>query len=124
MQPRPAHRDFFEPMCIIWRVLIVIPFGFVAACLVAGIFISVAAYGTGGLDRDTVIWQAIFGVIAAPIIGGFVALPALIVIVLAELFLWRSPLAYLLAGGVTGLSAYLLADNMAGPISDTDAPRA
>ena len=108
-------------MRVIWRVLFVIPLGFIAACLAAGIFIAVAAYGTGALDRDTVIWPAIFGVIAAPVIGGLVALPALVVIVLAELLSWRSVLAYLLAGGVAGLSAYLLADNTAGSISDTDA---
>ena len=108
-------------MRVILRVLFVIPLGFIAACLAAGIFIAVAAYGTGALDRDTVIWPAIFGVIAAPVIGGLVALPALVVIVLAELLSWRSVLAYLLAGGVAGLSAYLLADNTAGSISDTDA---
>ena len=108
-------------MRVIWRVLFVIPLGFIAACLAAGIFIAVAAYGTGALDRDTVIWPAIFGVIAAPVIGGLVALPALVAIVLAELLSWRSVLAYLVAGGVAGLSVYLLADNMAGAISDTDA---
>ena len=108
-------------MRVIWRVLFVIPLGFIAACLAAGIFIVVAAYSTGALDRDTVIWPGIFGVIAAPVIGGLVALPALVAIVLAELLSWRSVLAYLVAGGVAGLSAYLLADNMAGAISDTDA---
>jgi len=108
-------------MRIIWRVLIVIPLGFITACLTAGFFIAVAAYGTGGLDRDTVIWPAIFGVLAAPVIGGLVALPALVIIVLAELLSWRSVLAYLLAGGIAGLSAYLLTDNTAGAISDTDA---
>ena len=108
-------------MRVLWRVLFVIPLGFIAACLAAGIFVAVAAYGTGALDRDTVIWPAIFGVIAAPVIGGLVALPALVVIVLAELLSWRSVLAYLAAGGIAGLSAYLLADNTAGVISDTDA---
>lgn len=108
-------------MRVIWRVLFVIPLGFIAACLAAGIFIAVAAYGTGALDRDTVIWPAIFGVIAAPVIGGLVALPALVAIVLAELLSWRSVLAYLVAGGAAGLLAYLLADNTAGLISDTDA---
>jgi hypothetical protein len=108
-------------MRVIWRVLFVIPLGFIAACLAAGIFIAVAAYGTGALDRDTVIWPAIFGVLAAPVIGGLAALPALAVIVLAELLSWRSVLAYLVVGGVAGLSAYLLADNTAAAISDTDA---
>ena len=108
-------------MRVIWRIVFVIPFGFIAACLAAAIFIAVAAYGTGALDRDTVIWPAIFGVLAAPLIGGLAALPALVVIVLAELLSWRSVLAYLVAGGVTGLSAYLLVDGAATPISDTDA---
>jgi hypothetical protein len=108
-------------MRVIWRVLIVIPLGFIAACLAAGLFIALAAYGTGSLDRDTVIWPAIFGVLAAPVIGGLAALPALIVIIMAELLSWRSVLAYLVAGGAAGLSAYLLADNTAGAISDTDA---
>ncbi len=108
-------------MRIIWRVLIVIPLGFIAACLAAGVFIAVAAYGTGALDRDTVIWPAILGVLAAPVIGGFAALPALIAITAAELLSWRSVLAYLVAGGAAGLSAYLLADGGVGAISDIDA---
>jgi len=108
-------------MGIVWRVLFVIPFGFIAACLAAGFFVAAAAYGIGELDRDTAIWPAIIGVIAAPMIGGFVALPALILIALAELLSWRSVLAYLVAGGAAGLSAYLLADNTAGAIGDTDA---
>lgn len=108
-------------MRVVLRVLFVIPLGFIAACLAAGIFISVTAYGIDALDRDAMIWPMIFGILAAPLIGGFAALPALIAIVLAELLAWRSVLAYLAAGGVAGLSAYLLADNMAGAISDTDA---
>ena len=108
-------------MRVIWRALFVIPLGFIAACLAAGIFIALAAYGTGSIDRETVIWPAIFGVLAAPVIGGLVALSALIVIVAAELLSWRSVLAYLVAGGVAGLSAYLLADSTAGAVSDTDA---
>ncbi len=108
-------------MRIIWRVLIVIPLGFITACLAAGVFIAVAAYGTGALDRDTVIWPAIFGVLAAPVIGGFAALPALLVITAAEVLSWRSVLAYLAAGGAAGLSAYLLADGGVGAISDFDA---
>jgi len=108
-------------MRVIWRALFVIPLGFIAACLAAGIFITLAAYGTGSIDRDTVIWPVIFGILAAPVIGGLVALPALIVIVAAELLSWRSVLAYLVAGGVAGLSAYLLADSTAGAVSDTDA---
>ena len=106
-------------MRIIWRILFVIPLGFIAACLAAGFFIAVAAYGIGALDRDTVIWPTIFGVLAAPLIGGLAALPALVVIVSAELLSWRSVLAYLVAGGATGLSAYLLANNTGGAISDT-----
>ena len=108
-------------MRIIWRVLIVIPLGFIAACLAAGVFIAVAVYGIDGLDRDTVIWPAIVGVLAAPVVGGFAALPALIVITAAELLSWRSVLAYLVAGGAAGLSAYLLADGGVGAISDIDA---
>lgn len=106
-------------MRVVWRILFVIPLGFIAACLAAGIFLAVAAYGTGALDRDTVIWPAIFGVLAAPLIGGLVALPALVVIVLAELLSWRSVLAYLVAGGAAGLAANLLAYGGAGAISDS-----
>ncbi len=103
-------------MRVVWRILFVIPLGFIAACLAAGVFFAAVAYGDGALDRDTVIWPAIFGVLAAPVIGGFAALPALILIVLAELLSWRSVLAYLVAGGAAGLLAYLLAYGAAGPI--------
>jgi len=108
-------------MRVIWRVLVVIPLGFIAACLAAGLFVAVAAYGADSLDRDAVIWPAIFGVLAAPVIGGLVALPALVAIAAAELLSWRSVLAYLLAGGAAGLAAYLLAESTAGAISDKDA---
>ncbi len=96
-------------MRVVWRILFVIPLGFIAACLAAGIFLAVAAYGIAALDRDTLIWPAIFGVLAAPLIGGLAALPALIAIILAELLSWRSVLAYLVAGGAAGLAATLLA---------------
>ena len=108
-------------MRVVWRVLFVVPLGFIAGCLAAGIFIAVAAYGAGQLDRDTVIWPAIFGIVAAPVIGGLAALPALLVIGLCELLSWRSVLTYLVAGGVAGLSAHLLAGDTTVTISDTDA---
>jgi hypothetical protein len=108
-------------MRVVWRIFFVIPLGFIAACLAAGIFVAVAAYGIGALDREAAIWPAIFGVLAAPLIGGLAALPALTFIVVGEILSWRSAFAYLVAGGAVGLPAYLLADELAAPVSAADA---
>lgn len=95
------------------RILVLIPLAFVAACIAAGGFFVLAAFGA---DTDTVgrVAQAapgeliVLGLTAAAIVGDFSFVPALVAIVLAEAFGWRSLIFYLLAGSLIGLAAVSL----------------
>jgi hypothetical protein len=91
--------------------LIVIFFGFLAACLVAGMIVVVAVLFPefSDLDRGAIDQNAInivigFGFI---FISGFALLPAMLVVLITEAFYIRSLLAYALGGGVVGLACYL-----------------
>jgi hypothetical protein len=104
-------------MTAILRILLLIPLGFLAACLAAGAVLVLAL--AGGPDG----WQAlqaklavdhggglfvVLGGVAALVVAGFVAIPAFIFILLAELFSWRSVFAYLAAGALIGLSGSIV----------------
>jgi hypothetical protein len=104
-------------MTAILRILLLIPLGFIAACLAAGAVVVLAL--AGGPDG----WQALraefvpgdgdglfvlAGGIAGLAVAAFVAVPAFIVILFAELFAWRSMFFYLVAGALIGLSGTIL----------------
>jgi hypothetical protein len=104
-------------MRAVLRLFFVIPLAFVLACLAAGLVFVVAVIGPGPdaaylVDRlpETLLLAAGVSAIA----GGFGAVPALVAVVLAEIFGWRSLYLYLLAGLLAGLSAAVAATSAAG----------
>jgi hypothetical protein len=97
-------------MALIGR-LFVIAFGFLAACLVAGMIIVGAIMfpefsdlGTGPVDQGAIDIILGFGFI---FISGFALLPALIIALITEAFFIRSALAYAVGGAFVGLACYL-----------------
>jgi hypothetical protein len=97
-------------MALIGR-LIVILFGFAAACLVAGMIVVVAVLfpefselGAGPIDSGALNIIIGFGFI---FISGFALLPAMIVVLITEAFYIRGALTYAVGGGVAGLACYL-----------------
>jgi hypothetical protein len=91
--------------------LFAILFGFLAACLVAGmivvgavLFPEFSELATGPIDQSAVNIVLGFGFI---FISGFALLPAMIVALVTEAFYIRSVLAYAVGGGVVGLACYL-----------------
>ncbi|HEX2257481.1 MAG TPA: hypothetical protein VHG92_12430 [Afifellaceae bacterium] len=108
------------------RILVVIPLAYVAACLAAGGFVVLVAFGAD-LDAVAGVAEAAPGELmvlvlsAAAIIGAFAFVPALIAIVLAEAFGWRSLALYLLAGAAVGLAAVALLVPPERAWSDADA---
>ena len=97
-------------MALIGR-LFVIAFGFLAACLVAGMIIVAAIMfpefsdlGSGPVDQGAIDIILGFGFI---FVSGFALLPALIIALITEAFYIRSALAYAVGGGLVGLACYL-----------------
>ena len=97
-------------MALIGR-LIVILFGFLAACLVAGIIVAGAVLFPDLSDIGTApIDQGAFDIVVGfsfIFISGFALLPAMIIAVITEAFNIRSVLAYSVGGGFVGLACYL-----------------
>ena len=97
-------------MALIGRLFVIL-FGFLAACMVAGMIVVVAVLfpefsdlGTRPLDSNAFNIVLGFGFI---FISGFALLPAMIVVLVTEAFYIRSALAYEIGGGVVGLACYL-----------------
>jgi hypothetical protein len=97
-------------MALIGR-LIVISFGFLAACLVAGMIVVFAVLfpemsdlDTGSIDQNAINIVLGFGFI---FISGFALLPAMLVVLITEAFYIRGVLTYALGGAVVGLACYL-----------------
>jgi len=97
-------------MALIGRLLVIV-FGFLAACLVAGMIVVGAVLfpefsdlGSGPIDQGGLDIVLGFGFI---FISGFALLPALIIAVITEAFSIRSSLAYAVGGGLVGLACYL-----------------
>jgi len=97
-------------MALIGR-LFVIFFGFLAACLVAGIVVVTAVLfpefsdvGVGPIDQSVIQILIGFGFI---FISGFALLPATIIALITEAFSIRGVLAYAIGGALVGVAAYL-----------------
>jgi len=97
-------------MALIGR-LFVIFFGFLAACLVAGIVVVTAVLfpefsdvGVGPIDQSVIQILIGFGFI---FISGFALLPAMIIALITEAFAVRGVLAYAIGGALVGVAAYL-----------------
>src|ERR1700756_5586908 len=97
-------------MALIGR-LFVIFFGFLAACLVAGMIVVTAVLfpdfsdlGAGPVDQSVIDIMIGFGFI---FISGFALLPAMIIALITEAFSIRGVLAYAIGGALGGVAGYL-----------------
>jgi hypothetical protein len=97
-------------MALIGRLFVVL-FGFLAACLVAGMIVVLAvlfpemsALDTGTIDPNAINVVLGFGFI---FISGFALLPAMLVVAITETFHIRGALTYALGGAIVGLACYL-----------------
>ena len=97
-------------MALIGRLFVIL-FGFLAACLVAGMIVVGAVlfpefsdFGTGPIDQSALNIVLGFGFI---IISGFALVPAMIVVAITEAFYVRSALTYATGGALAGLACYL-----------------
>ena len=88
------------------RVLFLDPIAFIVACIVAGVAASVLLWVPGSFTvPEAVIFDTIFFTANA---AAFAFAPALVAIILAEAFGWRSVFYWLAVGGAIGLSGHLL----------------
>ena len=91
------------------RLLFLVPLGFIAAVLAAALTILAGWFGhqAGDIftDFETTGYVIGTGVLVVLQIGALAALPAVVVIVLAEVFTWRSVFFYIAIGGGLGLLA-------------------
>src|ERR1700738_269400 len=97
-------------MALIGRLFVIL-FGFLAACLVAGMIVVGAVLfpefsdlGAGPVDPGALNIVLGFGFI---FISGFALLPAMIVVAITEAFYVRGVLTYAVGGGLVGLACYL-----------------
>jgi hypothetical protein len=97
-------------MALIGRLLVIL-FGFLAACLVAGMIVVVAVLfpefsdlGSGPVDSGALNVIIGFGFI---FISGFALIPAMLVAAITEAFYVRGALTYAVGGGLVGLACYL-----------------
>src|ERR1700733_8603196 len=97
-------------MALIGRLFVIL-FGFLAACLVAGMIVVGAVLfpefsdlGSGPIDPGALNIVFVFGFI---FISGFALLPAMIVAAITEAFYIRGVLTYAVGGGLVGLACYL-----------------
>src|SRR5580698_10560908 len=97
-------------MALIGRLFVIL-FGFLASCLVAGMFVIVAVLfpefsdlGEGPVDTGALNIILGFGFI---FISGFALVPAMLVALITEAFYIRGALTYAIGGGLIGLACYL-----------------
>src|SRR6202012_2326289 len=97
-------------MALIGRLFVIL-FGFLAACLVAGMIVIVAGLfpefsdlGEGPIDTGAINIILGFGFI---FISGFALVPAMLVALITEAFYIRGALTYAVGGGLVGLACYL-----------------
>jgi hypothetical protein len=97
-------------MALIGRLFVIL-FGFLAACLVAGmvvvgavLFPEFSDLATGPIDPDALNIVLGFGFI---FVSGFALLPAMILAAITEAFHVRGALTYAVGGGLVGLLCYL-----------------
>jgi len=97
-------------MALIGRLFVIL-FGFLAACMVAGMIVVGAVLfpefsdlGNGPVDPSALNIVLGFGFI---FVSGFALLPALIVVAITEAFYIRGALTYAVGGALVGLACYL-----------------
>jgi hypothetical protein len=97
-------------MALIGRLFVIL-FGFLAACLVAGMIVVGAVLypefsdlGNAPIDPNAFNIVLGFGFI---FISGFALLPAMIVVLITEAFYIRGVFGYAVGGAIVGLACYL-----------------
>ena len=91
------------------RLLVLIPLGYVAACLAAGTIIMLSLYDFGRDAEFAMEGFAIaFALFMGAYAGAFAAMPMLIAVLLAEFFRWRSFFFWAPFGGVLGAASILV----------------
>jgi hypothetical protein len=97
-------------MAVIGRLFVIL-FGFLAACLVAGMIVVTAVLfpefsdlGAGPVDQGVFQILVAFGFI---FVSGFALLPAAIIALITEAFSIRGVLAYAIGGALVGVAGYL-----------------
>src|ERR1700744_1514788 len=97
-------------MVLIGRLFVIL-FGFLAACLVAGMIVVGAVLfpefsdlGEGPVDSGALNIIVGFGFI---FVSGFALVPAMVVAAITEAFYIRGALTYAVGGGLVGLACYL-----------------
>src|ERR1700723_2937444 len=97
-------------MALIGRLFVIL-FGFLAACLAAGMIVVGAVLfpefsdlGAGPVDQGALNILLGFGFI---FVSGFALLPAMIVVAITEAFYVRGAISYAVGGAVVGLACYL-----------------
>src|ERR1700682_361499 len=97
-------------MALIGRLFVIL-FGFLFACLAAGMIVVGAVLypefsdlSTGPIDQSAINVVLGFGLI---FISGFALLPALIVVLITEAFYVRGVLTYAVGGAIVGAACYL-----------------
>src|SRR6202171_5387783 len=97
-------------MALIGRLFVIL-FGFLFACLAAGMIVVGAVLypefsdlSTGPIDQSAINVVLGFGFI---FISGFALLPALIVVLITEAFYVRGVLTYAVGGALVGAACYL-----------------
>jgi hypothetical protein len=105
-----ARYNGYDFMALIGRLFVIL-FGFLAACLVAGMIVVGAVlfpefsdFADGPIDPSALNIVLGFGFI---FLSGFALLPAMIVVLITEAFYIRSALTYAVGGAVVGLACYL-----------------
>ncbi len=94
--------------------------GFICACLAASTFLHLLVLGgfewlSSGWHMEMTVWFSV--VFMTALIGSFSFIPAMVLIVLAEITATRGWLAYALSGGGVGfLAAFLMRSS--GPVLD------
>jgi hypothetical protein len=97
-------------MALIGRLFVIL-FGFLAACLVAGmivvgavLFPELSEFADGPIDPSAlnIVWGLGF-----IFISGFALLPAMLLAAITEAFYIRGALTYAICGGLIGLACYL-----------------
>jgi hypothetical protein len=101
------------------RLLFLVPIGFIAAVLAVSLTVLAGWYGhEPGVFTDVAATGYVIGIAVWVVlqVGALAAVPAVIVVVVAELFRWRSVFFYLAVGGALGL----LASQLNGMLWETD----
>lgn len=96
------------------RIILVIPAGYIAGCIVAGMVAVLSVYDPSG-DPDFGMEGFVIGggIVAGMYFGAFALLPALVLIVFAEAFSWRSFFFHAPAGAAVALGLTLVQNEAA-----------